>query len=586
MSAIKSRDVNLLFIDKKEMFEARMEDKTIPSRVFKKCYCLEEAEELDESYLRKIFFENDTDDFLYQKEYLLVFIHAFQEDIHWKPKLESKIQMIRAQLPNLNLNVITIGNAFVVVKEIPNIIVLTYTDIKQRIDSKNINIQTIEEILTTNYNDANYAKDNSIKPLREVQYTFDNLNDWRLNGLDYVISRSKIKQILGTCFYGLTEVENFLLSIIDPGLSGAFLFKVSYMIGTTDYNKILKIKKVSDNNSLFIKEERVRKLINEVLETSKDKFITYIDSLSSRVDEYDCCVYDYVENSTTLEDYLYKNHTILSDVKLKKIIDMVFNNYDYRTSSKKNKWGVRILSDKPWHSVGREYAGLKIEDQYKNEMKGKIIKVLSLFSNEFLLLLFDIPDIAEIIKKILHFIDTDKWDYDIIDGNSNADVPISYVHGDFNAGNILVDRIDGLEPHFIDLSQLDNNKHALLDFGKLSVEMEKKVLPSFKLLENNIQLVSWVNAHENWLNGVKSSEADDISLQKVYFLNTLIREYIKTDTGKFNSQISSKELDRQFQMVRMHYFFRMIAQDHIIPHKRLFGVKAIVDILHYLTKTK
>jgi hypothetical protein len=425
------------------------------------------------------------------------------------------------------------------------------------------------------------------EPISTLQNTsFSDNSDWRNKALEQIISKQELQTIFEKIF--LDGTANFSISVIEPGLSGAFVLKVTQTVPLhSPDNFLFKFSKKPLNE-----KESAKKMAS--LDFPSTVFITAIPRDSySPIQNWHVLHYIFVDNSTTLKDYILKEIGKKTEQELIALFDQIFKNYERHSEAtdKSEKWKINNITSKTWDGSG-SYEGLKMRDP--SSVKKSIYDVFSLFGKEYLndTIFLDLEDdsIHDKISIAIHRL------FQLLDGNGtfgrkDVTIPISHIHGDFNAGNILVNATDGTNPRFIDFSAFPEkpNQHALMDYGKLSVDVERRLVHDQYLFDNSIKLDDWCTVHKNWLNHKDLGTENEI-LKKIYAINSFIRE--RTLVGwpnpiqnKINEEdgVYKKELENQFQMIRLHYFLRTITHPNFTPQKKLFAIRACLDIMKYLT---
>lgn len=408
--------------------------------------------------------------------------------------------------------------------------------------------------------------------LKSKIFNYDDDNDWKNRGLRFIIDDKELKEIIGETLH--SDAEDIEVNTITPGLSGAFVLKLKFQHEHQTKFRLLKIDK---NLSLIENEKNASELLrSENINT--DKFLIAIEKGTKKIRDWSCLLFDFKGSSETLREYLIKKFDSDSKEILGSVINNVINSFyknflcHGRHTTKTNIW-----------RGSNEYSGLIFSDDYRATIIKNILN-LNNFITE-IELHDEVKD--DSIQGLLNFIENSKYKQNYLD-SKNTDTLLSRVHGDFNSGNILVNSSDGLNPSFIDFSNMSivPNSNALLDIAKLSVDFEKYLIKDSVLFNNEIKIKDWVSIHQKYLSENFEIEGDT-KLDKLYQLVKVLFDFslkVYEDSKMVfkDSNLNVENARENFIYIRLHYLLRCLSNPYLIIHKKVFALIASIQILEIL----
>jgi len=411
-----------------------------------------------------------------------------------------------------------------------------------------------------------------------MKFQFTKQNDWRIQQLK---NRNLTTDVLEKILDEVTVIQtakNIKIQILIPGLSGFHVLLVSYSIGTKEYNFVLKIGLFKDEKEAK-NEIKKQEEANACLMNFDNKiFINcgFKNHIHIGKNHWIFFGFVFVKGKDTFKDF-FSSYILKPDFNIdsaKNIIENVFNEYET------GKWSRKIIETYIWSS-GKHSSYKPIEQkEYYSSYLENIHNVLSRR-----------PDLAkglEIsnvnIKNLCNFLENNIYRTMRIDTNLEK-IPVGYVHGDLNSGNILLNKNDGNESVFIDFIQMPENdkRHILYDIGKLSVDFERFILPS-KLFDDKLidKMRLWVDIHNDWIRKIdlKKYEKQNYIFYRLYEQQSVIRNCSnKIINNKFDNIVNS---DRHFLIIRLHFILRIINHHYLEDYRKLFAIKAAIDLLDLL----
>lgn len=463
-------------------------------------------------------------------------------------------------------------------------------------------IQTIGEILTkTKEGQSFYFSDNSLD--RQV--------------FEHNVSKDTTKIILKEIIGGDKILEDDPeVTVLTPGFSGAYVILVRYK--EQNIRRSAFIVKIDKNRERLERETVRKKIIQHQVEIDQDTLIFATESETKIVN--DCFYLTYraildleplskkvetlvniYKNPTTEEDSLLINSEIIQQY-LDEVIT-AFEPFTRISDPQKNMkreigfWQPNCEKDesKNGHKINCRYKGLSFNDWTQDKSLKALENIIKLTKDK------DLQDERDFL---ISFIREGKF-YAIPIDRKNTYVPTAIVHGDFHTDNIFVGDV-GTKPRFIDfaLTSSEPNNHAFTDIGKLSVDIEMKIITDDNFFMNHESknfFESWCYVHKEWVSQLLTMEG---SLQEekikkcspfgqillAYEINDSFIDFVKKyhkkelKTGRMNNTIPLSSFIIQFLMVRVHFLIKMTTYSDILLEKRYFAFRACLDILKLVTK--
>jgi len=428
--------------------------------------------------------------------------------------------------------------------------------------------QNIEKILANEYHvitNFHYLKSAWFRPVFEFKQE---------------VSDDKMSAILGELFSDFPKEDSsnieHLIDVVDSGLSGAKILKISRFQNGEQSDFLLKMAK--DEKDLKNEYKQAKSLALKKLHPPV--FIGTYPYTKKLVYNWHCLLFEYASDKKTLREWLKEKLKNSNDKR--EVIEKIKKSWEpFEIAYKGNQQLKKGLN--PY--LGED----KINNQHKFKRlklskikEGDVFQTLKTLSKQYSNFLnhtfFELND----FKHFKKFISNENGDFDGINiaRHSNEGTPLFYGHGDFHGGNILISEC-GMEITFIDFANSQNNLHGFCDWGKLSSDLEISVMPEIELVDNLSQLYLWIETHKEWLYG-KEIKSKHSSFQNIYTWNTDILNHVK-ELG-ISYGLSEKETIRQFQMVRLHYFLKALSYQHECREKLVFFLSASIDILKFLTQ--
>jgi len=425
-----------------------------------------------------------------------------------------------------------------------------------------------------------------------LTFNFLDENSWLVKNFREEIKDNELNKILNECF-GL--VENVEIDVLAPGFSGSFVLRIDYVYSNTKLEessviKICKIENKTKAKQLQENENNSAKLFSKYKIDTNIFYGAYLNTtvILSNSEAYYCLLFNTAKNKISLINFLYKKVVVDKDIsEVEDVINNLFANYNHCD------WKIVVKKSKIYRggSLGTPdyfYSGLSLKSQIQL-IRQSIHRIKQNFGKRLKTIGLD----DQKLNQIEDFVETHKFNSRLIDGKLEK-VPLSIVHGDLNGSNILVNKENGLNAVFIDFAHMNDisNKHTLLDFGRISVEMEKGVIPDYMFFNNKgIDIELWVQKHKSWLTNLSNNKGNEkvISslnpnglINRIYFINGLIRYKALERCEKLG--IYGEDAIRQFYFVRLHFLFKCLIWEDVNDFKRLFFIKACYDLLEFLSK--
>lgn len=415
-------------------------------------------------------------------------------------------------------------------------------------------------------------------------FRYSNEYDWKIDLLEQEINRSELNAIIGELIG--TEKKDYLVDIISPGHSGAYVIHVHCKDQGKGLDFLLKISK--DHQEL--NQEYVNAINNLNSNLPRDIFVgAYPDNNGFKtIYNWHCLKYKFKKGKTTLRSHL--TNLCKEKNEDRNIIKNIFKQWEKfeNETDFKLSFGQALnpYTKGKFDSHNKEktihYKGLTLDRRKWFSIFGTLESLKKWFLSH--------PSNNCIEEKELisfeNFIKSENGLYKDkpIIGTGCEGTPTAIVHGDFHTANILVNQ-NGKEVCFIDFANMPDKpiRHALSDIGKLSADMEISVLPEQLIVDQPNNFNQWLESHKQWLNEEKIS-SDLSELQSIYFWNKELLD--RAIFRKEELKLSKTETIRQFHMVRLHYFLKALAYQYECREKLVFFLRASIDILEYLTKDK
>ncbi|MCG8328803.1 MAG: aminoglycoside phosphotransferase family protein [Chitinophagales bacterium] len=496
--------------------------------------------------------------------YILMWVHLEQKGGGLDPGGLKYSRALRNAYPNLKeVFYITAGDkiAHEALSDL-DIIIGAY-EIEEKVNAHKG--QKVEEILAEKY-------------IKVPGFSFWDNSDWRAKLLLELIPKEEMKIILGAMLG--EEYEHFKLKALKAGYSGAHVIEV-------------ECQRYGKNKSFLLKLDRKPEEVSQEYLTARKKhfqnhnrtFVGAYPETFKKIKGWYCLLFPYIKNKATLNIYLkngINNYNASSEaIREAAELSIVLQEEGNGFFSVSPFTGGEI----PVNKSQIKYSGLYLS----THKKANILKVLENIPLEQLTeqYFWDCPakEVRHYIKDfILHNEDARFKGHSIeaASGKNRCRVPLSFIHGDFHTKNILINP-EGKDIRIIDFSNAPDspNKHAFMDIGKLSVDLNVSVLPN-ELFFNDPHLLQKLGEyHKKWLIQMDFTfpETSVPELLTLYqWENTLRQLLIK----HFSKELDEKEICRQFYMIRLHYFFKALSYKDGIREKMLFYIKACWDILHFL----
>ncbi len=420
--------------------------------------------------------------------------------------------------------------------------------------------------------------------------------DWSSRRLLEKIKEDTLKYVIGELIG--EEHSDYILTIINPGHSGAILLKIDYRKNNLEKFKS-KLVKLSQSES-DLKSEQEAAAIFEIEGLNNQKFISALrgnhDNKVSIIKGWYCLIFSFQENKITLRNYLKKNiNTEISFIPVLK--DKVIESFQEFNRIFKNQNGSHIkmnLGIRPITSGKQDqYRGLNLKFSQATAVRQTVERLKNIYGEaNFLSAIYGQEKTAK--EQFNFFTDflnrmPEQASYKTYslekEVSPRLKVPLAVVHGDFHTANVMISK-QGDEPVFIDFANTTIEqpfKHAFLDIGKLSTDLEISIIPDYKLIDDPIFLSTWMEHHSAWTHNENYKPSSDNALSKIYSGNTYLRQYL---IKEFGEMMEEEDIIRQFYMVRLHYFLKAISYNYEIREKLFFFIRASIDILEYLTKDK
>lgn len=403
------------------------------------------------------------------------------------------------------------------------------------------------------------------KIYKKNNFRLDDDNDWKNRGLHFIVDDDELKEIIGETLH--SDAEDIEVKTMTPGLSGAFVLKVKFQ---HEYQTKFRLLKIDKSISLIENERKASSLLREE-DVNTDIFLLAIENGSKIIKDWSCLLFNFKENSATLREYLIKKFYTDSienlTMVIKNVIDSFYKNFRChgRHSKEINIW-----------RGSNNYSGLLFFADYRATIIKNILNLYNFIQETKLK--NELKD--EQIIDILNFIESSKYKQSYLDSKSVKSL-LSRVHGDFNSGNVLVNTPDGLNPSFIDFSNMPlvPNSNALLDIAKLSVDFEKYIIKDSSLFNNEIKIRDWAIMHQKCLSN-DFRNGGNTELDKLYKLINILFDFSLQIYRDSNLDIEiAKE---NFFFVRLHYLLRCLSNPYLTIHKKVFALIASIQILEFL----
>lgn len=389
------------------------------------------------------------------------------------------------------------------------------------------------------------------------------------------IGEELMRKILGTCFS--EDCKDFYIELVKGGFSGSILLKVTYTELGIIKTSILKIQKNEDD---LVSEYQFGEL--KVLTELSENFIDPIPNSIKNVEGWLCIKFPFRDKTETFEKFVKENiddaNILMNGMRC--VLDG-FTDFERKVSRPHWHNNLRVWSGTKNDSI--DYYGLKMNDKQKANIYFEILKKVKTFKNEDQnKIQLDSSDIHALLNFVKQRGDCryKNKPVDSYKGKVFQKVPVAIVHGDFNPRNILISK--DLLPVFIDFANVPSipNKHAFLDLGKLSSELEIAIL---EFGHNDIDLIhNAIVAHKTWMNIGCNIEEVNSKITAIYNINSQIRTAL---LFKFEKMMSKEAILHQFYLVRVHYFLKAISYSSHNREKTLFLVKLCTDTLdHVISK--
>jgi len=413
-------------------------------------------------------------------------------------------------------------------------------------------------------------------------FRYSNEYDWKIDLLEREINRSELNAIIGELIG--TEKKDYLVDIISPGHSGAYVIHVHCKDRQKRLDFLLKISQ--DHREL--NQEYANAIRSLDLNLPRDIFVGAYPTENGfkRVFNWHCLKYKFKKGKTTLRSHL--TNLCKEKNKDRNIIKNIFKQWErfeketeYRLcfGEKLNPFTKGTFDE---NEVTIQYKGLSLNRRKRLSIFGTLESLKKWFLSHPLNDLItdnELDFFKEFIKR-----EDGIYKSKPIIGESYEGTPTAIVHGDFHTANILVND-SGAGVCFIDFANMPDKpiRHALSDIGKLSADMEISVLPEQLIVDQPNNFNQWLESHKQWLNEEKIT-SDLSELQSIYFWNNELLK--KAILRKKELKLSETETIRQFHMVRLHYFLKALAYQYECREKLVFFLRASIDILDYLIKDK
>ena len=404
------------------------------------------------------------------------------------------------------------------------------------------------------------------------------------------IDEEATKRILGAVLENRTYVSKSKpeITVLSSGLSGTFDIMVNYEVDEGIFGSI--VIKIDANKSRLEKEIRNSLLAKENSRLDKNLFLFTHDKEVLTVGKWFILTYNsllhLVPLSTKIDIETKELKKIISDVKA------IFGNLESAIGN------LDTLTTFSWNSDKRTSTNGMV--LYRGLTFSKKIKINSLRELKSINQITKCKYLSSKYSRLKAFINHGKYLDERIDKQPTY-VPIARVHGNFNSNNIFVTRT-GITAKFIDFASVSKNPndHALLDIGKLSIDLE------FRIIKDNLFVLKadanndfnyWLSKHRAFLYSTENIEGNPSLppsnkgkkwIDKSYKINKFILAIVRSYAQKLkrNVNIPVEELEKslfiQFIQVRLHYFIKMTTYTNILMEKRYFAFRAVLDILDFL----
>ncbi len=420
-----------------------------------------------------------------------------------------------------------------------------------------------------------------------MKFAWHDLDDWRIERMESLgLDTPRIELILDKTLPD--SANSVTIAILEPGLSGFQVLRLFYGENDADQSVVVKLRQFRDTAEAarVVDGDAAARLKLSIRQASSATVITLAGhqvvpyTSADSPDEYWLCLM-YADAT--------KGSVSGNRTTFKRLLSGMFEASDFDfEDGKELVAGVlekyrqiplhhKLVDAHPWSDVAKPLEQTAFHSQYLEN----VWQVFSSRSD----LAAEIGIRKREIRRLLGFIRENKLDARSID-STLVKVPIAEVHGDFNGGNVLVGEPLGNDVVFIDLGQMSPkpDRHALFDIGKLSIEFERFILPESAFDMNRPgMLKAWTDVHNRWIQS-RSIEAYKVSQPKLYRLYSLLSVF-----REFSAQACADmgiddidEAQRHFLYVRLHYIVRMINHPHLSEERKLFAIRAALDILQFL----